>query len=188
MSAAYSPADAPALGLLELCSIARGIVCCDAVVKKAPVHLLHAGTTHPGKYTILVRGGVDEVIESMAAGRAQAGNTLVDHVLLPNPHEDLLAILEAPASPPLEALGILETYGVASTIRGADAALKAAEVRAVSIGLARDLGGKGFFIFTGALHDIEAALEAGRAAVGKALLAGAEIVANPHADVAGALR
>lgn len=180
--------DAPALGLLELCSIARGIVCCDAVVKKAPVRVIHAGTTHPGKYTILIRGGVDEVIESMRAGRAAAGDTLIDHVLLPNPHDELLAILDAPASPPMESLGVLESYGVASTIRGADAALKAAEVHATSIGLARDLGGKGFFVFTGALHDVEAAMIAGKAAIGGALLAGAEIVANPHPDVAVGLR
>jgi hypothetical protein len=59
----------PALGLLELCSIARGIVCCDAVVKKAQVRLVHAGSTHPGKYTILIRGGVDEVIEALARAR-----------------------------------------------------------------------------------------------------------------------
>lgn len=178
----------PALGLLELCSIARGIVCCDAVVKKAPVRIVQAGTTHPGKYTILVRGEVDEVIESMKAGRAVAGDTLIDHVLLPNPHDDLLSILESPAQVALSALGIIETYGVASTIRGADAALKAAEVRAASIGLARDLGGKGFFVFVGELHDVQAAMDAGKRAVGPALLAGAEIVANPHSDVAVGLR
>lgn len=180
--------DLTALGLLELCSIARGIVCCDAVVKKAPVRLVHAGTTHPGKYTILVRGGVDEVIESLNAGKGVAGDTLIDRVLLPNPHEALLSALDGRLSSSLEALGVLETYGVASTIRGADAALKAAEVLPVSLGLARDLGGKGFFVFTGALHDVQAALEAGKATIGAGLLAGAEIVANPHPDVAGGLR
>lgn len=177
-----------ALGLLELCSIARGIVCCDAVVKKAVVRLVHAGTTHPGKYTILVRGGVEEVIESLKAGRAVAGDTLIDQVLLPNPHDALLAALDGAGPAQLEALGVLESYGVASTIRGADAALKAAEVQPVSIGLARDLGGKGFFIFTGALHDVEAALAAGRSAITGGLLAGAEVVANPHPDVASGLR
>lgn len=180
--------DEPALGLLELCSIARGIVCCDAIVKKAPVRLVQAGSTHPGKYTILIRGGVDEVIESMNAGRAVAGDTLIDRVLLPNPHDALLALLDGAAPPALEALGVLESYGVASTIRGADAALKAAQVAPVSIGLARDLGGKGFFVFTGLLHDVEEAMKAGKSAIGPGLLAGAEIVANPHADVAGALR
>ena len=177
-----------ALGLLELCSIARGVVCCDAVVKKAVVRLVHAGTTHPGKYTILIRGGVDEVIESLKAGRRAAGDTLIDQVLLPNPHDALLTILDGADPAPLDSLGVLESYGVASTIRGADAALKAGFVRPVSIGLARDLGGKGYFIFTGALHDVEAAMEAGRAAVTAGLLAGAEIVANPHPDVAAGLR
>jgi microcompartment protein CcmL/EutN len=145
----------------------------------------------PARHTpasTLVRGGVDEVVESLGAGRAVAGDALIDHVLLPNPHEELLGILSGAAPPALEALGVLETYGVASTIRGADAALKAGDVRAVSIGLARDLGGKGFFMFTGALHDVEAAFTAGKAAIGSGLLAGAEIVANPHPDVSSGLR
>ena len=180
--------DEPALALLELCSIARGILCCDAMAKRSVVRVVHAGTTHPGKYTILIRGGVDEVIESMNAGRALAGDALIDRVILPNPHDALLSILDGASPPPLDALGVLESYGVASTIRGADAALKAAEVAPVSIGLARDLGGKGFFVFTGRLHDVEEAMIAGKAAIGAGLLAGAEIVANPHGDVAGALR
>lgn len=182
-----SPPDGPALGLIELCSIARGIVVCDAMVKRAAVRLIHARSTHPGKYTILVGGGVDEVDEAMVAGLGLAGDALIDRLFLPFPHEELVGVLDAPRTPPMESVGVLETYAVAATIRGADAALKAAEVRAFNIRLALNLGGKGVFVFTGLLHDVQEALAAGRSAVGEGLLAGCELVANPHPDLIHAL-
>lgn len=179
--------DGPALGLLELCSIARGILVADAMVKKAPVKLAQAGSTHPGKYTILLRGGVDEVYEAMQIGQVIAAEQIIDELLLPNPHPQLNQLIDGPVAAPLSAVAILEGFSVAGTLRGADAALKAAEVEGIHLTLARDLGGKGLFIFTGELHDIEAAVEAGRAALGEGLLAGCEIIANPHPDLITAL-
>lgn len=178
----------PAIGLLELCSIARGVVVCDAMLKRAPIHLVHAESTHPGKYSVLVRGGVDEVYESLRAGRDAATDALIDELFLPNPHEQLVQALEGPRKPALESIGVLETFAIAATLRGADAALKAAEVDALHVRLARDLGGKGFFVFTGLLHDVEEGMRTGRAAVGEGLLAGAEIIANPHPDLVAGLR
>ncbi len=176
-----------ALGLVELCSVARGVLTCDAMVKKASISLVHAGSTHPGKYGILFRGGVDEVYESLVAGRSVAADSLVDWLFLPNPDVGLLAMLDGDLHPKPDAVAVLETYSMAATIRAADAALKAADVRPLHIRLARDLGGKGFFVMTGALHDIEAAVLAGRDAAGESMLAGCEIVANPHPDLRGAL-
>ncbi len=184
---ADASAPGPALGLLELCSVARGFTSCDAALKRAPSHLVHAGSTHPGKYSILLRGGVDEVFESLQAGAAVAAEALIDRLFLPYPHEELVAALEADQTPALESVGVLETYSMASTLRGADAALKGADVRAIRVRLARDLGGKAFFVFTGLLHDVEEAMRAGRADVGDALLAGAGIIANPHPDLVDAL-
>lgn len=185
----YAPPTAgPALGLIELCSIARGLVTCDAMVKRAPVRLIRAGTTHPGKYTILVRGGVDEVDEAMTAGRATAADALIDRVFLPYPHAQLDALLDrGQRDAPLEAVGVLETYSIAATIRAADAALKAAEIDGLRLRLADHLGGKGHFVFTGLLHDAEEALKAGRAAIVDPLVAGCELIANPHPDLIDAL-
>ena len=86
--------DGPALALVELCSIARGVLVCDAMVKKSPVRLVHAGSTHPGKYSVLVGGGVDEVREALDAGRHVAAEALVDTMFLAFPHEELVAALE----------------------------------------------------------------------------------------------
>ena len=177
------PHPFPAIGLLELASIARGISTCDAMVKKASIRLIRAGTTHPGKYTILFRGGVGEVNESMRAGLAAASDALIDSIVLANPHAQLEAVLEAERPTMQGALGIIESYSLAGLIRAADAALKATEIMANKIRLGDDIGGKGYFVFSGELHDVQVAMDAAVEHLGPGLLAGQEIVANPHEDV-----
>jgi microcompartment protein CcmL/EutN len=177
----------PAIALIELASIARGIAVCDVLIKKAAIRLVQSTTTHPGKYMILFRGGVGEVEASLKAGLAASGDALIDHLLLPNPHPQLEQVLEGPRLVELESLGILESFSIAGTIRAADAALKTAEIEARQIRLADHIGGKGYFVFSGLLHDVEAAMDAAVDALGPGLLAGLEIVANPHPDLVMAL-
>ena len=173
----------PAIGLVELSSIARGIATCDAMVKKANIRLIRAGTTHPGKYTILFRGGVGEVEESMRAGLAAAADALIDSIVLANPHVQLEAVLEAERLVAHGALGILESYSIAGLIRAADGALKATGILANKIRLGDDIGGKAYFVFSGALHDVETSMDVAVELLGNGLLAGREIIANPHGDV-----
>ena len=89
---------------------------------------------------------------------------LVDHVLLPAAHEVIVPLVSGErAEHPIDALGIIETGAVASLIRAADAAAKAAPVRLLRIHLARRIGGKGYVVFTGDLADVEASVSAGAA-------------------------
>ena len=53
-----TPAIEPALGLLEVESIAAGIEVGDAMAKRSPIEVIRAGTVHPGKFLILVGGGL----------------------------------------------------------------------------------------------------------------------------------
>ena len=46
----------PALGLIEFKSIAHGIMTCDFMMKKAPIELLEAMPTCPGKYSVVIGG------------------------------------------------------------------------------------------------------------------------------------
>ena len=48
----------PAIGLIETTSIARGMVVCDAMVKRAAADVLDAFTVTPGKFVILIAGEV----------------------------------------------------------------------------------------------------------------------------------
>jgi microcompartment protein CcmL/EutN len=176
----------PALGIVEVTSIARGVVVADAMVKKAPVRILQSHPISPGKHIVVIAGEVAEVEESMQAGLAAAGATLVDRLFLPQVHPQLPPLVAgqpAPRAEPLLAVAILETYSVASTVLAADAAAKAAEVQLLDMRLGQGLGGKGFFTMTGELESIEAAADAGRAAIEGGLLVGVEIIPRPHDDL-----
>ena len=156
------PAIGPALALLELDSIAAGIEAGDAMAKRAPIDVLRAGTVHPGKYLILVCGAVADVEEAIAAGREVGASAVLDVVLLPNVHPDLVAAIRGErGSAGGEALGIIETTTVAAVIEAADAGLKGAHVRLLEIRLADDLGGKGYLLFDGTVADVEAAVAIG---------------------------
>jgi microcompartment protein CcmL/EutN len=73
----------PALGILELSLIARGLVVADAMMKRAEVELLATRPVSGGKHLVVVAGEVDVVGEAMDAGRAAAGSAAVDELIIP---------------------------------------------------------------------------------------------------------
>jgi microcompartment protein CcmL/EutN len=155
----------PALALLEFDSIARGIEAGDQMVKRAPVEVIRAGTVQPGRYLVLVAGEVADVEEAVAAGETFA--TLVDEVLLPDIHPDVVAALKGRRTAgDGEALGVIETRTVATIIRAADAGIKGAQVAIAELRLADGLGGKGYVLFVGPVAEVEAAVEIGGGATG----------------------
>ncbi|MBM4373224.1 MAG: BMC domain-containing protein [Deltaproteobacteria bacterium] len=175
----------PAIGLLEVSSLARGLVVTDAVVKRAAVTILGSHPISPGRYLTLFRGGVAEVEEAFAAGEETGREVLVDSLLLPAAHEQVLEALGRgrPKPPALEALGIVETWSVAAALLSADAACKAAEVELLELRLAHGLGGKGLWVVTAELHDVEAALDAARGILRPEVLVRLEVIPRPHPDL-----
>ena len=152
----------PALALLEFSSIAAGIQAADAMVKRAPIDVIKAGTVQPGKYLVLIGGQVADVEESLAAGREVGGAAAVDFVYLPHVHPEVVeAIGGGRVEQVVDSLGVIETTTVAAAIHAADAGLKGAEVRLVEVRLADGLGGKGIVLFSGLVADVEAAVEIG---------------------------
>ena len=181
------------LALLEVASLARGVVVADAAAKRAPVELLECGPTSPGKYLVLFAGGVAEADEALRAGAAAAGDSLLDRLWLPQAHPQLLPAIRAGSrgdpevsrQEAAQTAGMVELVTVAAALRAADAACKAADVRLQLLHLARGIGGKAWFILRGDLHAVEAAVLAATQAAGEGLVAGAEIVARPHPDLRG---
>jgi microcompartment protein CcmL/EutN len=180
--------DSPAIGLLELTSIARGIVATDAMAKKAPVTVVRSQTVCPGKYYVLIAGDEESVRESMEMGVHYAGHHLVDRLVIPNLHEQVVpALLAVQPLPGLESVGIIETFSIASTILAADAACKAAAIRLVEVRLGTGLGGKAYFTLSGDLYSVEAAIAAGIGVIESGYLLRSEIIPAPHADLGKAL-
>lgn len=178
----------PAIGFLEMGSIARGIVACDAMAKAAPVNVVKAHPVCPGKFIILVSGEVAPVREAMKAGVYYAGHSLVDRMIIENLHKQVIpAICAATDVDMIEAVGIIETFSLASTIVASDAACKAAEIRLIEIRLGTGLGGKGYVTFTGDLYSVEAAIKGGIDAIESGLLLRYEIIPSPHSDLSGKL-
>jgi microcompartment protein CcmL/EutN len=182
------PAIEPALALLELDSIAAGIEAGDAMAKRAPIDVLRAGTVHPGKYLVLVGGAVADVEEALEAGREVGATSILDVVLLPHVHPELVnAIRGERRAAAGEALGVIETATVAAIIEAADAGLKGAMVRLLEIRLADDLGGKGYLLFDGAVADVEAAVETGVGRIAGSPGLAWRVIPRLHAEMAGNL-
>jgi microcompartment protein CcmL/EutN len=152
----------PALALLDFSSIAVGIEAADAMVKRAPIDTIRAGTVQPGRYLVLIGGTVADVEESLTAGRELGGAALLDHVFLPSVHPEVVQAIGGGRVPELtDALGVVETSTVAAAIHSADAGVKGADVRLVELRLADGLGGKGIVLYSGLVADVEAAVEIG---------------------------
>lgn len=152
----------PALALIEYSSIARGIQSADAMVKRAPIMVIKSGTVQPGKYLVLIGGEVADVEESLMAGKDTGGPSIVDIVYLPHVHQQVVAALSGGRVPDLEdSLGVIETRTVAAAIHAADAGIKGAVVKLLEVRLADGLGGKGIVLFSGLVHDVEAAIAIG---------------------------
>ncbi len=183
----------PALGVLELSSIARGVVVADAAVKRSPALLLASRAISGGKHLVMLEGGVAEVEYAMIAGREAARDLLLDQVELFQADAQVWPMLGAPVAPPdwsvddaAEAVAIIETRTVAGAIAAADAACKVADVVVRDVRFAVDLAGKAYFTLTGTLDAIEAAVIAARAAAGDRIVE-LEQIARPSPDLRGRL-
>lgn len=167
-----------AIAAVETSSIAQGIVVADAMLKQAEVALVESTTLSPGRYWVLVAGEVATVRSSHRRGVEVAADTLLDQLFIPQLHEGVLPALRGTVPPGGDdALGVLETLTAASAIVAADVAVKAARVTLHDLRLANGIGGKGVVTLRGEVHDVQAAIEAGRAdALKRGLLARAVVI------------
>ena len=170
-----------AIGMVEFSSIARGIYAADQMVKISEVEIVTAQTICPGKYIALVEGDVAAVQDSVRIGEQFAGEYFVDSLVIPNVHHGIFPAITGATMPEhVTALGIFETFSVATMITAADQILKAAELESIEIRLGTGLGGKSFFTFTGDVAAVETGVEAGRAiAEAKGLMVDAEVIPSP---------
>jgi len=171
-----------AIGLIELNSIAAGIEVTDYLLKTAEVELLIARTICSGKYMVIIGGAVAAVQASVAAGLSQATGAVIDSMVIPNVHPAVFpAIAGASVVSQPGALGIIESFSVASLIEAADEAAKTADVQLLEIRLAMALGGKAFVTMTGAVSAVRSAVEAGSEVIAKkGLLVNKVVIPAPN--------
>ena len=173
------------IGLIELTSIAAGFNAADAMLKAAEVSIILSRTICSGKYMVLVAGDVAAVTSSVEAGCVAARASVIDTFVIPNVHPSVFpAIAGTSKVDLLEALGIIESFSVASLIEAADAAVKAARVQLIEIRLAMALGGKAFCTLTGEVAAVQSAVDAGAALIAeKGLLVNKVVIPQPRKEL-----
>jgi microcompartment protein CcmL/EutN len=152
----------PALALLELCDVPRGLRALDALVKEADVAVLARGTVQCGRYLVAFAGQVEAVERSYARAVGVAEAAVGDQVLLPDAEPRIVpafrdGVVRWPARG--DALGVVQTASSPVLLAVVDAALKGADVDLVELRLADGLGGRAIATLWGEIHDVEAALE-----------------------------
>ncbi len=174
-----------AIGLIELSSVAAGFEVADTMLKAGNVRLLLSRSICSGKFMVLIGGDTAAVTSAVTAGAETANGCLIDQLVISNVHPEVFSALGR--TTPTEtngALGVLESFNVATLIEGADAAAKAAAVTLLEIRLAMALGGKGFVTMTGDVASVQAAVAAGKQVIADAgVLVNAVVISRPHPDV-----
>jgi microcompartment protein CcmL/EutN len=174
-----------AIGLIELTSIAAGYLVADAMLKTSDVQLLLSRSICSGKYIVLVGGDVAAVKASVESGKISAPGMIIDSFVIPNVHKDVFpAISGISQVQMLEALGIVESFSVASLIEAADAAVKTARVQLIEIRLAMALGGKAFVTMTGDVAAVRSAVDAAAEVCSqRGLLVNKVVIPNPRQEL-----
>lgn len=170
-----------AVGVIELSSITAGFQVTDTVLKTADVELIIARTICSGKYMVVIGGEVAAVRAAVDSGLTVLEEAVIDAMVIPNVDPAVFPAVAGTNSLKAEgALGVVESFSVASLIEAADAAVKAARVNLLEIRLAMALGGKAFFTVTGEVSAVRAAVEAGSAVIAeKGLLVNRAVIPAP---------
>ncbi len=173
------------IGLIELSSVAAGFEVADTMLKAGNVRVLLSRSICSGKYMVLIGGEMAAVEAAVSAGLAAAKGCLIDSFTIPNVHPDVfLALGRTEPAQPNGALGVLESFNIATLILAADAAAKAASIQLLEIRLAMALGGKAFCTMTGDVASVQTAVATGRQVIADAgMLVNAVIISRPHPDV-----
>lgn len=150
------------LAVMEYRSVAIGMKAADEMLKTSNVKLLTAQTVCPGKYIVILAGSVSAVVAAQIKGKSpDYEQVLVDDYFLGNVDSTVFnAIYGTIEVGEVQALGIMETYSVASIIGAADKIVKTTPVRLIEIRIARGMSGKSYAMFCGELAAVEASMDA----------------------------
>ncbi|HNC24514.1 MAG TPA: BMC domain-containing protein, partial [Opitutaceae bacterium] len=153
--------------------------------KAGTVRLVLSRSICSGKYMVLIAGDPSAVQSAIAAACEAANGCLIDSFVITNIHPDvILALGRTSAAPPSGALGILESFNVATLIKAADACAKSAPIQLLEVRVAMALGGKAFVTLTGDVAAVQTAVKAGREIIADAgVLVNAAVISRPHPDV-----
>lgn len=160
----------PALAMMQIADVPRGLRALDALGKEAPVEVLATGTVQSGHWLIAFGGSVEETARSFDRAGVAARGAVLDQVLLADAEPRIVPafrdqVVRWPA--PGDTLGVVQSTSCPTLLAALDAGLKGAHVELVELRLADGLGGKAIATLWGDVHDVEAAIEQACAAIAR---------------------
>ncbi len=126
---------ASALAVLDYQDIPSGIFAVDAILKKAPITFIRAGTTTRGRYLVLFGGSTASTAESLNEAMATTESALIDHAFLPDVHPALFDGVFGAHRKAAGALLVIETETASSIVRAVEAASKERRCELIEIRL-----------------------------------------------------
>ena len=175
--------------MVETNCIPAGIEAGDAMLKAADVSLVSAQAVCAGKYIVVVTGNVAAVQAAVASGVETAADVLVDSVVIANVEGQVIQAIGATSDiTEYGALGMIETFSLASAVICADAAVKAADIELIEVRLGRGLGGKSFIIMTGKVSAVRFAVQTAQSLEeAQGMVTRTVVIPSPHSDILQAI-
>ncbi len=124
---------ASALAVIDYEDIPAGVYAVDAILKKAPIAFVRAGTVTRGRYLVLFGGSTASTAESLGEALATTRAAVIDHAFLPDIHPLLYDAVFGTRRRSSGALLILETDTASSIVRAVEAAMKGTPVDLVEV-------------------------------------------------------
>ena len=174
-----------AIGVIELKSIPKGVEATDAALKSAGVDMVSAHPACPGKYEIILTGSISNVTASVEHVLEKFDGYVIDSSVMGRIDEQVItALFGTQKTEKKGALGLIEMFSAATTIKSADIAVKTARVDIYDLRVSRGMGGKGVVMLVGEIGDVTAAVEAGSAyAKTSGQLSSFSVIAAPHEEL-----
>ncbi|HVI42428.1 MAG TPA: BMC domain-containing protein, partial [Anaerovoracaceae bacterium] len=120
--------------------------------------------------------------QSVRAGEDKASECVVDSFIIPNIHKSLIPAIAGTSSiENVKAIGLIETFSVATLMEATDLALKTGEVEPLRLHIAFGIGGKAYVVLTGDVAAVKAAVAAGSdLAAERGQLVRSIVIPKPH--------
>lgn len=172
------------LGVVEFSSIAKGIETGDKMVKAATVDVLMLRHICPGKFMIILSGDIGDVNEAVNSIITNDKDKVIESTVISNAHEELISSLRKRAVFKItEAIGVFEAATVTSALIALDLALKKASVTLFKVVLGNGIGGKSYFVVTGAVSSVEEAIKTATKSINPKKLIYKTIIPSPSEDI-----
>ncbi|SHJ56711.1 BMC domain-containing protein [Hathewaya proteolytica DSM 3090] len=174
-----------ALAIVELSSVSKGYEIADRMLKIADLDVIMCKSICPGKFLIALTGYVADVEMALNEVNHIEDKHVLSNFIITNPHEDIInSISKKYISKKIsKAIGIVEHSSVAYSIKYLDCILKYCNVNLVKFVPGNLVGGKGYFIISSELSNVQEAVDYALKNIGRNKLINISVIPAPSEEL-----